>query len=311
MGIYSSLQRNETLFLTNKIAKIYPDHVKVIEYKKSFLGTIPDLEGINRRVYDSSENPPETSEERAIRRTKTTISDLVLCNDFDLFTTFTFNKDRQDIVLCKQKMSRWLHSQQKKYGKFKYIIVPEFHKDGKSIHFHALLKDYKGTLKEAKNKKTNKAILHSGRQVYNIQSYQSGFSTAIKIDNKQKVSSYIKKYITKDMPSIKNKQRFWTSQHLIRPEKILLPSQVQQITTNPFLTSITLYKNNKYTIKQYNVTIKMPTNNKESEKWLNKKKQQRNNTKTLLKYQQSSFLAKTNMVYGMESISKSLLTYRK
>lgn len=264
MGTLEPLRSNERLYQTNKIAKIYPNFVKLIEYKKFVVKQIPDLEGSNQRV--RSNEPTDNTESdinyetqlRSIRRTKTMISDLVLCNEFDMFATFTFKSDRQDIDKCKLKMSRWLQSQQKKHGKFSYLIVPEFHKDRKSVHFHAMMKNYKGILKPAKNKKTNRLIFtKKNSQVYNISSYQLGYSTVIFLDDSKKVSSYIKKYITKDMPNLKSKQRYWSSQKLIRPETISLPQQISQITTNPFLKPLKIYENERYTISHINVTIKI------------------------------------------------------
>jgi len=138
------------------------------------------------------------------------ISDIVLCNDFDMFATFTFKSDRSDVEKSKSKMSKWLENQQTKYGKFQYLIVPEFHKKHGAIHFHALLKNYKGQLSDS-------GKMQKGRKVYNIKSYKAGFSTVVKIDNIDKVSSYVKKYITKDMPMFHGRKRFWCSQKLRRP----------------------------------------------------------------------------------------------
>jgi hypothetical protein len=280
MGTLHEIIKQEPYIKTDKIAKIYPDFVKVITYNEPTLQRLPDLEGGEATTLTSKSETSEDSLSRSIRRTKTTISDLVLCNKFDMFATFTFKKDRQDVEKCKRKMSDWLHSQQKKHGKFKYLIVPEFHKDGKSIHFHALLKNYKGHLK-----KTN--IKQKGRTIYNIKSYRSGFTTLVFIDDHKKVSSYIKKYITKSMPQFTNKQRYWCSTSLNRPEKILLPHQLQQITLNPFLSPKLIYQNNRYTITHYNVTIKTPTNIKDK-LWQNQKPMLKNKSHLTLSAEMAS-----------------------
>lgn len=50
--------------------------------------------------------------------------------------------------------------------------------------------------------------------------FRAGFTTAVPIDhNKLAVSSYIKKYITKEMPLIHGRKRYWISQNLTRPTK--------------------------------------------------------------------------------------------
>lgn len=209
----------EAHIIVNNFAKVYPNgKIKVFEYSKPFYkrkdGFEPHEppEGFSTNSEAVKASEVGNSEERSLRRSKTLISDIVLCTEFDMFATFTFKQDRQDLKKCKTKMSEWLHSQQKTYGKFQYLIVPEFHKDKKSLHFHGLLKNYKGQLT-----KTTKKI--NNRTAYNIKSYKKGFSTVIKIDNVEKVSSYIKKYITKEMPSTgKNCRKFWNSRNLPRPE---------------------------------------------------------------------------------------------
>lgn len=157
------------------------------------------------------------SANKSIERSKTRISDYALCNNFDMFATFTFSDDRQNAYLCRQKMSKWLKNEQRNTGQFKYLIVPEYHKDGVSIHFHALLSHFNGVIEDS-------TIKQRGRKIYNIESYPYGFSTVVKIDNIDKVASYIKKYITKDMINILNKKRYWCSQSLELPTIVYNPN---------------------------------------------------------------------------------------
>lgn len=167
---------------------------------------------INRKKEKKKKTNDDDSIHRSIRRTKTTISDIVKCNEFDYFCTFTFDRrkvDRYNIGRCKHVMSNWLHRQRLHSPELHYLIVPEFHKD-KALHFHALIKGYNGRLKDSGKTK-------NGRKIYNIPGYRSGFSTAVAIDNHYAVSSYIKKYITKDMPVIHGKKRYWISRNLVRP----------------------------------------------------------------------------------------------
>ena len=172
------------------------------------------------RVRPENESVEEDTE-RSLRRTKKTITDYILCNEFDLFATFTFKSKRQDIDGCKAKMSNWLKNQRKRKGKFKYLIVPEFHKDGSSLHFHALMKNYAGVVKEAINPKTGEKILDGGLQVYSIPSYRSGFTSVKKIGDSTgdhaRVGGYIRKYITKGMPLFFGKNRYWASSGLRLP----------------------------------------------------------------------------------------------
>jgi len=215
--------------------KVFPHHEELFIYRETFDKKVDGYEPQN--TFGSSlkqaENSSQDPLERSIRRTKTVISDYTKCNEFSLFVTFTFKKKRQDQQACRRRMSSWLKNQQKIHGKFQYLIVPEFHKDNKSIHFHALLKNYNGTLVPTK-------IKQKTRTIHNIKSYRLGFSTAVYIDNTEKVSNYIKKYITKDMPKLHNKsaKRYWCSKDLIKPEIIYNPDISMGIGEKIFETQI-------------------------------------------------------------------------
>lgn len=162
----------------------------------------------------------ETVLERSLRRTRKNVKDIVFCNKFDHFVTLTIASDRQNIMRSKAKVSNWIKNEKKRKGKFDYIMVPEFHKDGESLHFHALFKDYKGELKRS-YKANGKAVVHKRRNVYEYPSYTSGFSTIELVDNSvgsiAKVGFYLQKYITKDMPIIFGKNRYHASRGLKRP----------------------------------------------------------------------------------------------
>lgn len=158
----------------------------------------------------------ESNEGRSLRRTKATVLAYALCNSYELFATFTFANERQNIDRCKDRMNNWLKNQKKRTSpNLKYLIVPEFHKDGKSLHFHALLAGYNGKLAKAINPEINKPRKRNGKIRYNITSYTSGFTDAVKIgetfEDQQKLGYYVSKYITKDMPRFKNKNRYWAS----------------------------------------------------------------------------------------------------
>ena len=164
----------------------------------------------------------ETDTERSIRRTRKKIKDYVLCNEFELFATFTFKNDRQNIDRCKTRMADWLKNQRSRISKFDYIIVPEFHKDKQSLHFHALFRGYKGKLVQSLNATTAQPIKQNGHNVYEIPGYTLGF-TNVKIidkniDSQTKVGFYIQKYITKDMPLFFGKNRYWNSKGLNLPK---------------------------------------------------------------------------------------------
>lgn len=205
--------------VVHNITKEYPDMIKVKVFKEPrvFI-TDKDVCHFRREQAEIKDYVPSYS---SIMRTKQTIRDIVLCNDFELFVTFTFDPakvDRYNYHACSYKMRVWLHHQRdlaNRRGKdFKYLIIPERHKDG-AIHFHALLSGYSSTLHDS-GLRTQEL-----RPIYNVTSFRSGFTTAVFVDSKDGVSSYITKYITKELLHEFKKQRFFCSQGLIRPRKII------------------------------------------------------------------------------------------
>lgn len=207
--------------LVNAKAAYYPGFIRVFVPNIPYLVDDPGYElSIKKERSDkeSTSTTYETDSERSIRRTRKLIKDYVLCNPFNQFVTFTFAENRHDVDACKKRMSNWLKNQRNRKGKFRYLIVPEFHKDKKAIHFHALFEGYKGTVKESINSKTG---TYFPKPKYHIPGYTLGFSDVKKIDDKTdsatKVSYYIQKYITKDMPLFSNKNRYWISNNLLKP----------------------------------------------------------------------------------------------
>lgn len=201
--------------------KIYPEMRRVVSFKIGFDITIknkPKSPQGSRYIFPFMK---EAKEKRANRHASSTIFDIVMCNQFTHFTTFTFdpkrNKKADDISVCKLIMHRWLESQRKKYGKFDYLIVAERQKNG-NLHFHGLFADFKGVL-------TDSGVRHGGRPVYNLTGWRHGFSTAKLIDqnpdSRIKVAGYMKKYISKDFVRFAGGKRFWVSQGLKRPEKLV------------------------------------------------------------------------------------------
>lgn len=171
------------------------------------------FELVNKITRTGNVSSKEDNQDRSIRRTRGSIRDITQCNKFELFVTFTFSPNktnRFDIDECKRKMSNWLKNQLKRNGKFEYLIIAEYHKN-KALHFHALIKDYPGKVKKAKDSVKN----------YSFPGFRLGFTNVRKIkqtpDDISRVGNYISKYITKDMVVLFGKNRYWASKTLKRP----------------------------------------------------------------------------------------------
>lgn len=201
--------------IVENITKEYPDMYKVILYKTPRVFVKSEAVKRNKEVVSDDYVPKVSS----LSRTKSLIRDIVLCNDFEWFCTFTFDPKKVDsfkLFACWGVMSRWLHHQynvSRENGQvFKYLVIPEKHKSGR-WHFHALISGYSSTLKS-----TN-CVTPSLQRIYNITSFRSGFTTAVRIETREGVSNYVTKYITKDFVTTFNQRRFFCSRNLLRPIK--------------------------------------------------------------------------------------------
>lgn len=247
LNLYKISYQSESFATTLVTSQVtyYPNHIRVYTPKFAIKKLNSGYEKIKKKSkhLDDERNvqlvAPETDAERSLRRTKKKIRDYVLCNNFELFTTFTFKDDRYNLDRCTQRMSTWLKNQQKRTSKFQYLIVSEYHKD-KAIHFHALMKDYKGQLVPAVNDKTGRII----PGIFNFKSYTHGYSTAKTIRDSEldriKTGNYLIKYITKDMPLFKGKNRYWASSGLKLPRVEDNPTEWYKDLT-PFRTINTDY----------------------------------------------------------------------
>lgn len=218
------------------IVKEYPNMFHVYAFKHPRFYVTSSNSSAAKKSSLNSFNPsssPYFPTVTSVNRTKTTVRDIVLCNDFQIFATFTFNKNkvnRFSYPECQRYMNCWLHRQKTKDPKFSYLIIPEFHKNG-AIHFHALLGHFQGSLHNSK------CFDSAGRRIYNITCWRAGFTTAVFIDNKEAVASYILKYITKQFVAAFNKRRFYCSRNLIRP--------IKSVNSNIFNLTLPLFRSNK------------------------------------------------------------------
>lgn len=195
----------------------------------------------------------------SIARTKRTIKDYARNNDFDYFVTLTLDPKRYqsfDIDVVYKVVRSFLQRLRRRCGDIKYLLVPEYHQDKEKIHLHGYIK---GTLALHKTD-----LKYKGKVIYNLYDWDAGFSTAVKIgktiDDTLRCSSYITKYVTKDMVVSFNKRRYWSSRNLdssvIIEEETLLANKLEDLwdTTKykevPDLFKV--YHNDYYTV----ITIK-------------------------------------------------------
>lgn len=222
-GVLKRLTHTEASYIVNAKATYYPNSTEIYVPNKPYEKLIPGMES-DRRATQGGQKPSsdqmEDNLERSLRLTKKRMKEYIFMNKFDMFATFTFGLDRDNQDRCRQKMADWLKSQQKYHGKFEYLIVSELHKNG-VIHFHALLQGFTGRIKRSINPHTNRPLVQNGRKVFEFSGYTHGFTNVKLIEDSQesriRTGFYVMKYITKDMPTFANKNRYWASRNLKLP----------------------------------------------------------------------------------------------
>src|SRR5688500_3529803 len=97
--------------------KIYPDFVKVIRFNVSFDVQLGAKQKTTKKFKFKPQFLVNREEDRANRHAKTTIYDIVMCNQFTHFVTLTFDKkkvkSRYDLSLLQTIAHRWFESQRK------------------------------------------------------------------------------------------------------------------------------------------------------------------------------------------------------
>lgn len=220
--------------VVSDIVKEYPGMLKIVIYHNDY-----KLPGLKSQNQEKKQAKKEDSIHRSLRRSKTTIKDIMLSNRFDLWCTFTYNCrnchpkcdnkpctclpstcKRYDLYYTQKTLQNWFRNQRRHSPELKYLAVPEYHKNG-AIHFHCMISGFNGRLKDS-----GKRTKHN-QTVYNAPGYYSGWTEFVKIGERfdsenyeedyQRVINYLTKYVTKDMPKVHGRRRFLVSEGLIRP----------------------------------------------------------------------------------------------
>lgn len=150
--------------------------------------------------------------EKNIFQSKKKVQKLAKSLKWEWFVTFTFNPeitDSFDYVQCQKKITKWLNNLRRKCPNMAYLVVPEQHKSGR-WHFHALMSFIDNCSMQLSGHYTKKH-----QEIYNLDGWTLGFTTAIKCDGSNATSNYICKYFTKEMLlGLFRKRKYKRSQNL-------------------------------------------------------------------------------------------------
>lgn len=198
----------------------YPEGMEVTFYKQAI------NKGLNthknfKKTYINHERTKKEEEHCncvSASSSKNRIYNIARSNTWDWFITITFDREKVDSSnynLAIEKMHDFLWNiRNRKCPAMKYLIVPELHADGEHFHFHGLLAycdemhfSFSGHYTRGRNSKP----------IFNILDWSFGFTTATRIEDSKRASSYISKYITKDcVAHLKEKNRYICSRNVCR-----------------------------------------------------------------------------------------------
>ncbi len=193
----------------------------------------PMYKDIERRYTPKGEADNDGKLDNNITRAKTTIKELSMCNPWELFATFTFSPDkydRTDLRRIRLDFSQFIRNFNKAHNlSVKYLSIPEMHKNG-AWHLHSLImglpldKLTEFSLQDhIPYKILNK--IREGKHVYNWELYNKkfGFVSLECIEDQERLTNYITKYVTKDLAARATEQNshlFFASQKLARAVKV-------------------------------------------------------------------------------------------
>lgn len=206
----------------NTKEKIYKNGLRKLQ-KTSFDVVIGKTSN-NSKNGNSTLEELEKYEKRHLKEKKEKILDLALNNNhWQYFVTLTFNDQELGGEYTHEKaielLRKWIDNQKHQNRNMSYLLVSEFHKSGR-LHFHGIFSNVpKWKLEKAINSKTGKSMVVNGKQIYNLTNYKLGFTTVSEVESQEKVSSYISKYISKELINLKFKKAFWYSRDLEKPKE--------------------------------------------------------------------------------------------
>lgn len=130
-----------------------------------------------------------------IARSRTIVQEYALCNPWSYFVTLTIDPkkyDRYNLKKYYKDFSEFIHNFNRRRDaehKVKYVFVPELHQDG-AWHMHGMIYGL-----------CNDDLTMNSNGYYTWQKYNDkfGFMSIDNVQNIDRLSSYILKYITKDV----------------------------------------------------------------------------------------------------------------
>ena len=171
--------------------------------------------------------------DESLCRSRRNIRDIILCNRFVYFCTFTFSDcktDRSDLDALSKALRQFFNNFKKRYAPdFKYIIVPERHKNG-TWHFHGLISGIPSSEFVCPETITwRDPETNTLKRIRNTKGYLRWYRYSVKfghfdvsvIKHYEACAAYVSKYITKQLADLaKSKHLYFCSQGLKKPDLV-------------------------------------------------------------------------------------------
>lgn len=198
----------------------YGDQIKVVYHK---VGKVSERKPLPVGFVPSepTEDEIEGRFEQSISRTRSTIFELAMCNDFTHFCTFTIDpekRDSYDLRGLHKALAQFIRDQNRTrslVNRIRYLIIPEQHQSG-AWHFHGLI---------AGLTKADLTINGNGYLDWSAYRKRFGFFSCEKIKSHEACSKYVTKYITKDVATDIKREAgahlYYASQGLKRREPLV------------------------------------------------------------------------------------------
>ena len=154
-----------------------------------------------------------------ISRARTAVWSIALSNPFTHYVTLTFDKQKVPDRYCRHDLMKAVcrffndYSKNRNIPPLKYLLIPELHKDG-AFHLHGLISGIR-----------DKDLFINENRYLDWRQWRDkfGFINISEIEDVNRISAYITKYITKDLAkeTVKGERLYYCSKGLSRGEKIL------------------------------------------------------------------------------------------
>lgn len=183
--------------------KIYPSHIRLRHFK------VPIELGVSKKKIKGSSSPRKFRTD-VVKRKRDKLYDIVCSNEWSHFGTLTLDSkkiNRYDYSLIVKKITNCFRNFKYRYDNdFKYVLVPEKHKDG-AYHFHGLFFF-----------SDDKHLKRYTRDLFYFKKYNLGYNSFSAIKNLEACRVYILKYISKTNVSVPEfKRTFFYSLNCEKP----------------------------------------------------------------------------------------------